>query len=236
VNFAARLLGGATISDDLADVRYRGFHLVHRAYEDVRGLSSSQKAILVYLSYRADDRTGIAWPSEETIAEETGFSISTVRRALRVLEAQGLVVGRWGEGYKSRTYHIAKPVTVTGLCGDGPVTVHPKPVTLTAQTGHSDRQSSKNKQEQSSSSTGSYLTDALIHVCTGRDVSAEAGDVITWATRYVDGRIIDEAIGWFWQQETRPTLPRAVASVIQKKAANYNIRMPTLEPKTAAKQ
>lgn len=69
----------------------------------------------------------------------------------------------------------------------------------------------------------------LIALCTARNrntVQFEAVAVIAWAQTYVDHMIIDEAIGWFEQADEKPALPRAVAALIRRKAADHEIVMP----------
>lgn len=65
--------------------------------------------------------------------------------------------------------------------------------------------------------------------CVGRNrslVTAEAEAVTVWARQYVDDQLIDEAIGFCAQANERPTLPRAIATLIRRKAADHHIGMP----------
>lgn len=62
----------------------------------------------------ADGRypTGSQLPSEAEMVEEFGVSRSTVRSALSGLEAEGLIVRRWGVGtFVSDRQHIAHPIS-----------------------------------------------------------------------------------------------------------------------------
>ena len=49
-------------------------------------LSSSAKAVLIIVCQHANDDGSSAYPSVATMAQETGLSRSTVKRALRELE------------------------------------------------------------------------------------------------------------------------------------------------------
>lgn len=71
------------------------------------------------------------------------------------------------------------------------------------------------------------LAQRLAAICTGgnrQTVNTEALQVVVWALKHVDPRIVDEALGW--ARTKPPTLPRAVASVIQSKAGDHGIRLP----------
>jgi len=55
---------------------------------------------------------GIQFPSEAELVEQFGVSRSTVRSALSALEAEGLIVRRWGVGtFVSDRQYIAHPIT-----------------------------------------------------------------------------------------------------------------------------
>lgn len=107
----------------------QGFAVIPNWLVRHEGLSPAAKSLYVSLSSRAGAK-GVCWPSQGTLARETGFSESTLRRALRVLERAGLVTtttvttptGRHntyrihvhlGEGGSGHTDRMG-PVTVTG--------------------------------------------------------------------------------------------------------------------------
>jgi helix-turn-helix protein len=51
-----------------------------------------EKSILGIFAFHARDRTGRAWPKLETVAEESGWSLSTIRRVVRWLDKEKLLV------------------------------------------------------------------------------------------------------------------------------------------------
>nr|DAL36429.1 MAG TPA_asm: helix-turn-helix domain protein [Caudoviricetes sp.] len=53
-----------------------------------------EKLILLALADAASDETWRCWPSHRHLAEKTGYSVSTVKRALAELEASGRIVRR----------------------------------------------------------------------------------------------------------------------------------------------
>lgn len=65
-----------------------------RAVSWVYGLnlgSMTQKAVLLYLAYRAREEDNCAWPSVNLIQVETELSERAVRKALRELRDKGLI-------------------------------------------------------------------------------------------------------------------------------------------------
>lgn len=54
-------------------------------------VSAPMKAVLVALAHRADDKTGMCFPGQSTLADMTGQSRSTVNRALGALETLGVI-------------------------------------------------------------------------------------------------------------------------------------------------
>ena len=53
---------------------------------------ASAKFVLLCLAHRAKSSTNLCWPSLPTIAKDTGLQVKTVRQALKVLEAQSLII------------------------------------------------------------------------------------------------------------------------------------------------
>jgi hypothetical protein len=93
-----RIEGGSTATKlTAAEAR----QLVERARRQVRhgtGFSSATVAILEALLFKLTNRaTGQCWPSVPTIAAAARVSVDTVKRALKQLEAVGLVkrAARW---------------------------------------------------------------------------------------------------------------------------------------------
>src|SRR5882757_1848333 len=56
-----------------------------------RGVDTSARHVLLVLAMHADNATGLAWPSQSTVAEYTGLSEKTVARCLSRLEKSGLI-------------------------------------------------------------------------------------------------------------------------------------------------
>jgi hypothetical protein len=76
--------------------------------EPVPGLSMSELATLRYIAERSDYDTGRnSWPSLDTIARAIAGSVTTVRRAVRVLARRGLLlVEQLGDGRLSSRYVV----------------------------------------------------------------------------------------------------------------------------------
>ena len=76
-----------------------GFHLTNRVYRYVKGLTSTQQAILAYIAFRANDateETDVAHFSIEKISEETCFKHASISNALKALKRAGLLHWRSG--------------------------------------------------------------------------------------------------------------------------------------------
>lgn len=62
------------------------------AVMDIRGINGPDKAVLGCLAYHAGNSMPVeAWPALQTIADETGFSVTAVRNAIRSLARNGLL-------------------------------------------------------------------------------------------------------------------------------------------------
>jgi len=68
-----------------------------------RPILASEKAVLVCLASYADKFARQAWPAVGTIAEQTRLSRRTVQRALRELEACGLIYNEVGATNRTST-------------------------------------------------------------------------------------------------------------------------------------
>lgn len=56
------------------------------------GLSASQKFVLVFYAWKADDEFFTSWPSQNTVARCTGLGVKTVKRAIKELLDLGFLV------------------------------------------------------------------------------------------------------------------------------------------------
>lgn len=101
--------------------------LLKRAWE-VRGLSAAQKVVLARLADRVnnEDRTGITFPSQASLAEDTGLSERSVRTALRELARLGHIevrqsARRSAAGFACHEYvvHPLTPATASGVRPEG---------------------------------------------------------------------------------------------------------------------
>lgn len=84
-------------------------------------------------------------------------------------------------------------------------------------------------------STKDRLADRMADACTAdRKVTwHEARLVVAWASRAVDVKLIEEAIGWAEARKAgdQPIrLPRGIAKTIRSKAADHNIALPEFDP------
>lgn len=59
-------------------------HIIYTAYR-VQGLTAPQKAVFNTLAIHANTLKGEAWPSNQTLADETGLSIRSVQNAIKYL-------------------------------------------------------------------------------------------------------------------------------------------------------
>lgn len=69
-------------------------HMSFRAQQwayNLRGLTGPEKAVLNCLAWHHNGKTGLCCPGPALIAEETGFGLSTVKKALASLIAKGLI-------------------------------------------------------------------------------------------------------------------------------------------------
>ena len=83
------------------------------AVMQLRGLTAPEKAVLGALAFHAENDSMEAWPALNTLACETGFGISAVRRAVRGLAKHGRVeVVESSLGRRSNRYrlHLLEPL------------------------------------------------------------------------------------------------------------------------------
>lgn len=73
------------------------------------------------------------------------------------------------------------------------------------------------------------LVRRLVAGCRGYNrplVYREACQVVTWAGRALDSKVIDEEIGRYVARERCPVLPRAVVPAIRERARLAHIELP----------
>ena len=82
-------------------------------------LPGVQKAVLMWLAFRAGDSWPRCWPTVETLVNDTGFSRGAVRRALTALATAGHITSkrRWkGRNQTSNEYRL---VTIESMLTEG---------------------------------------------------------------------------------------------------------------------
>jgi hypothetical protein len=132
-------------------------------YEDLTGYAAiprwiqrdpriSMHAKMVYLAINSRmGRNAAAFPSVQTMATDCGMSVSSTRRALRELEALGVLVSVSRVG-TSNIYRLDASVTLNYPPEGGSVTLTGGSVTLTGGVGHTDRLSIQEKDSTKDSS------------------------------------------------------------------------------------
>lgn len=80
------------------------------------GLPKAPRRVLIELAIHAR-RMGVAWPSDKTLIEETGYCKRTVIRARAKLEGMGLYqcVKQGGRGNSNRYYFVSSPASQSSL-------------------------------------------------------------------------------------------------------------------------
>ena len=63
----------------------------YRWAKSQKGLSPTEKAVLVAIADYVNDEKGYAWPSQDKLAEDTSYSRATVHRACKSLQKKGLL-------------------------------------------------------------------------------------------------------------------------------------------------
>ena len=73
-----------------------GFKYTHRVYNDVKDTSATEQQVLALLAHFVDDKTGLCYPSIETLARQTHLGRATVIRRLDALKQKGYL--KWISG------------------------------------------------------------------------------------------------------------------------------------------
>ena len=118
---------------------------------DVPGLSTAQRVVLLRLADRARP-DGRAWPSVAALADECGLGETATRRAIRDLEAQGVVavdrpagvarIPTWCPAptpHLPRVYRSLNTSPPEGLNPSPPEVFNPQPLTCRGVTPHEVR-------------------------------------------------------------------------------------------------
>ena len=78
-----------------------GFKYTHRVYNDVHDTTASEQQVLALLAHFVDDKTGLCFPSIETLARQSHLHRVTVIRCLDSLKKKGYLTWKPG-GRKKR--------------------------------------------------------------------------------------------------------------------------------------
>lgn len=85
-------------------------HLIYTAYQ-AEGLTPTQKSVFNTIVIHAEAETNEAWPSNQTLADETSFSVRSVQNAIQALLKLGYISIEY-EGHKmpNGEFHTTKRI------------------------------------------------------------------------------------------------------------------------------
>ena len=88
------------------------FGIVHRDVLTRSGGSFGALAVYAALASYADENTGVCWPSQATLAEDTGLTVRSVQRAIVVLINNGLITRerRFHDNGKTKSTRYVLPL------------------------------------------------------------------------------------------------------------------------------
>ena len=90
---------------------------LYRWARGLKGLTRREKVVLMAIADRVNDKWGYAYPSQETIGEDTGYHRSSVARACESLKEKGLLSwhkNRKAGGHFSSNYYVIHRVDFCG--------------------------------------------------------------------------------------------------------------------------
>ena len=124
-------------------------------------LPMTQKFVLVALADMADER-GSCYPGQERLAQMTGTSVTTVRRAVKELEALGAITrqarGVPGGGRTSDRYVLNTNRSICTVRGNRS-SEEPKPVNDDTETGQIDRGTTSRTISRTTSTSSDHLDE-----------------------------------------------------------------------------
>ena len=77
-----------------------GFKYTHRVYHDVHDTTATEQQVLALLAHFVDDKTGLCYPSIETLARQSHLHRATVIRSLDSLKQKGYL--KWISGGRKK--------------------------------------------------------------------------------------------------------------------------------------
>ena len=87
-----------------------GFKLVEAVYRlDKNATTASEQAVLLALAFRANDKTLLCYPKQDTLAEMTHLHRATVSQCLNTLREKGLIDWKSG-GLRNRRGKQGRPL------------------------------------------------------------------------------------------------------------------------------
>jgi predicted transcriptional regulator len=98
------------------------------AWLDDAGLSPAEFRVLCHLIRRADNKTGIAWPSYASMTESLAMSKSTINRSIASLEKRGLLAKTGKPFGGSCRYRVLPIVSPEGRLKDAANSVTREPI------------------------------------------------------------------------------------------------------------
>jgi Helix-turn-helix domain len=89
---------------------------------ELRGISATEKLVLILAAQYADEQ-GKCWPSQATLAAETGLTDRSIRRLLEGLEEKGLIARKQRFSSDGRRLSDIMALQLPGLCVRPPRTL-----------------------------------------------------------------------------------------------------------------
>ena len=93
-----------------------GFKYTHRVYHDVHDTTATEQQVLALLAHFVDDKTGLCYPSIETLASQSHLHRATVIRNLDSLKQKGYL--KWiSGGRKKKGRVVSQGLFITRRAG-----------------------------------------------------------------------------------------------------------------------
>ena len=83
-----------------------GYKAMEWVWDNYEGSNGSDKLILLRIAYHVDDKTGIGFPSVDTISKKVNRSDRQVQSVIKTLKERKIILVDEGGGRLSNTYHL----------------------------------------------------------------------------------------------------------------------------------